>query len=95
LRPYQPPTGLPGERPQASTVPLLGWFLLVGVAQRHPVAALLQHRVQVVDAAEVVAELRRADLDDQGRRVGVLVAPRLELRLARRRAQDPRITGGA
>ena len=43
LRPYQPPTGLSGERPQASTVTLGGGLLLVRAPERHPVAVLLQH----------------------------------------------------
>ena len=38
----------------------LGRLLLVGVAERHPVAALGEHRVQVVDAAQVVAQLGRS-----------------------------------
>ena len=71
LRPYQPLTGLVGDRPQASTVPCSGGLLLVGVAERHPVAALLQHGVQVLDAAQLVAKLGLADLDDQGGRLGV------------------------
>ena len=33
----------------------------------------LQHRVQIVDAAQVVAELRLADLHDERRRIGRLV----------------------
>ena len=37
-------------------------LLLVGAAERHPVAVRAQHRVQVVDAAQVVAQLRLADL---------------------------------
>src|SRR6185437_4521470 len=72
-----------------------GGLLLVGVAQRHPVAALLQHRVQVVNAAELVAQLRGAHLDDQGGRVAGLIAPGLEVGLSRRRGQDPRVLGGA
>jgi len=63
-------------------------------AERHPVAALLEHGVQIVDAAQLVAQLRRADLDDQGRRLRTLVAPGLELGLARRRGQDPGIVAG-
>src|SRR5260370_41481785 len=70
------------------------WLLLVGVTQRHPVAALLQHRVQVLDAPKLVAQLGRAHLDDQGRRIGILVAPGLEVRLSGRRGQDPRILSG-
>src|SRR5258708_11546959 len=44
-------------------------LLLVGVAQRHPVAALLQHRLQVLDAAKLVAQLRGANPDHQGRTI--------------------------
>src|SRR5215472_8924512 len=71
-----------------------GLLLLVGVAQRHPVAALLQHRVQILDAAKLVAQLGGADLDDQRRGIGSLVAPGLEVGLPGRRGQDPRIAGG-
>jgi hypothetical protein len=51
--------------------------------------------VQVIDAAQPVAQLGRADLDDQGRRVGILIPSCLEFRLARRRRQDPRIACGS
>jgi hypothetical protein len=48
-------------------------------SERDPVAVLGEHRVQVVDRAEVVAQLGLADLDHERRRVERLVAPRLEL----------------
>jgi len=40
--PYQPPTDLSLDRPQASTVPSCVFLLLVGVAPQNPVVALLQ-----------------------------------------------------
>ena len=66
-----------------------GRLLLVGAAERHPVAALAQHRVEVVEAAQVVAELGLADLHDQRRRVERLVAVGGELRATARRLQHP------
>src|SRR5438309_56836 len=42
--------------------PLGRGLLLVRPAERHPVAVLLEHRVEVLDAAELVAQLRAADL---------------------------------
>jgi hypothetical protein len=48
---------------------------LVGAAERHPVAVIAEHHVQVVERAQVVAQLRLADLDDQRRRLERLVAP--------------------
>ena len=80
-----------GERAHASTVPVGGRLLLVGAAERHPVAVRLQHRVQVVDAAQVVAQLGLADPHDERRRVERLVAVRLVLRLPARRLQAPGI----
>jgi hypothetical protein len=41
-----------------------------------------EHGVQVVDAAQVVAQLGGAHLHDESRRVRCLVAPRLEFGLA-------------
>src|SRR5687767_1146110 len=64
-------------------------LLLVGAAEGHPVAVLLQHRVEVLDAAEVVAELGLADLADQRGRVEGLVAEDHEVRAAARGLQLP------
>src|SRR5258708_6270977 len=83
-----------GRAPPGFDGPVRRRLLLIGVTQWHPVAALLQHRVQVLDAPKLIAQLGRADLDDQGRRIGVLVAPGLEVRLSGRRGQDPRILRG-
>jgi hypothetical protein len=52
---------------------------------------LRQHRVQVVDRAQVVAQLALADLHDERGRIRLVVAPRLELRPAGRRRQPPGI----
>src|SRR5690606_29117109 len=65
-------------------------LLLVGAAEEHPLAVLVQHRVQVLDAAQVVAELRLSDLHHEGRRIGALLAPRLVLARARWRPELPR-----
>src|SRR5262249_43742528 len=65
-------------------------LLLVGGAERHPVAVLLEHRAEVVDAPQVVAELRLADLHDERGRIGRLVAPRLVVARPGRRLQRPR-----
>ena len=42
-------------------------LLLVGAAERHPVAVRLQHGVQVVDRAQLVPQLGRADLAHERR----------------------------
>jgi hypothetical protein len=49
-----------------------------------------EHRVQIVEAAQVIAQLSLTDLDDQRRRVGRVVAIRLEARRARRGLELPR-----
>jgi len=38
-------------------------LLFIGTAQQHPIPVRLEHGVQVVDAPQVVAQLRRAHLD--------------------------------
>jgi hypothetical protein len=40
FNPYHPPTGLPGDRPQASTVPRPGWGLFV-IRQNRGVVLLI------------------------------------------------------
>src|SRR4051794_36336561 len=75
--------------------PLGRRLLLVGIAQRHPVALPDEHRVQVLDAREVVAQLRRADLDDERGRVGIGGAVGLEAAGAGGRPELPRVGGGA
>src|SRR5215213_711972 len=66
-------------------------LLLVGGAEIHPVAVLLEHPVQVVDGTEVVLELGRADLADERRRVCRLVPIHRVLRRPGRRLEDPRL----
>lgn len=51
-----------------------GGLLLVGAAQRQPVAVLLQHGVEVVQAAQVIAQFRRAHHAHQRGRIQRLVA---------------------
>jgi haloalkane dehalogenase len=60
-------------------------LLLVGGAERHPVAVLAQHRVQVLDAARRVAQLGRPDLHDER----VVLAVGGELGAAGRRPELP------
>src|SRR5438445_1217237 len=64
-------------------------LLLVGAAERDPAAMRLEHGMQVLDGPQLVAELRRPDLADDGRGVRLLVTPHLVLRCARRRLQHP------
>src|SRR4029077_2235452 len=73
----------------------LGLLLLVGVPEQHPVAAPGKHRVEVLDAAQVVAQLRRPDLYDEGGRVLLGVAEGLVLRGAGWGGEDPRVLAGA
>jgi hypothetical protein len=90
LRPYQPPTGLSGEAAQASTVPSAAGFCSSGRPGRHPVAVRFQHRVEILDAAQVVAKLGLADAAHQGsRQVERLVPEHLVLRPAARPLQHP------
>ena len=49
-------------------------LLLVRTPERHPIAARLEHRMQVVDAPEVISEFRAPRLDD--RRGGSSVSSR-------------------
>src|SRR2546428_6763698 len=58
-----PPTDgiLRGSTPRLNG-PVRGRLLLVRASQGHPVSARLEHLVQVVDASEVVPELRAPDL---------------------------------
>ena len=87
------PTGLSTGSPPRFDRPVGGGLLLVGVAERHPVAVFGQHRVQVLDARQVVSQLGLADLHHERRRICVGVAIRLERAVARRRRQLPRIVG--
>ena len=95
FRPYQPPRGFESERPHASTVPSGAGFCSSVAAERHPVAVGLEHRVELVDRPGVVQELRAADLADDRRRVGRLVAVHRVLGRAGRGLEHPRIGLGA
>src|SRR2546426_11627690 len=57
--------------------PIRRGLLFVYASQRHPVAVRLQHLMQIVDALEVVSELRAAGLHDERRRIQCLVTERL------------------
>ena len=94
FRPYQPLTGLVLERPQASTVPSAAGFCSSALPSEHPVAVLRQHGVQIVDAAQVIAKLRLADLHDERRRIGGVVPVRLVVGGPGRRLQLPRFFRG-
>ena len=79
MRPYQPPHRIvvrPGPRFDRA---FGGRLLLVGGAEWDPVAARRQHRMEIVDAAEVVAQLGLTDPDDERGRVQTLVTECLEL----------------
>jgi len=71
--------GIVGRSSPRLDGPCLGRFLLVGVPERHPVAELGQHRVQVLDARQVVPQLGLADLHHERGRVGFGIAVGLEL----------------
>src|SRR2546423_740159 len=58
-------------------------FLLVGAAERHPVTVLLEHLVQVVQPAQLIADLGLAHLDDKGWRGKRFVPGGPETRRAR------------
>src|SRR5437879_4103754 len=64
-------------------------LLLIRAAERHPVAVLLQHRVQVIDRAQLVAELGLAHDADDRRRAGRLVPVHLVLRRPARSRELP------
>src|SRR3977135_4346103 len=64
FKPYQPPTGLSDARPQASTVPSAAGFC--SSAEPSGIQSpRLEHGVQVVQAAQLVAQLGLADGADQ------------------------------
>ena len=90
LSPYQPPTGIVRRAGPRLDRALRSRLLLVGAAEEHPVAVLPQHRVEVVERAQLVAERRLADDADERRRVGLLVPVHLVLRRPRRGLQNPR-----
>src|SRR5258706_11969778 len=70
-------------------------LLLVGAAQRHPLALLLEHGVQILHGPPLVAQLRAADLaHKRGRLLGV-VAPHLVVGRAWRSLQLPGVVLGA
>src|SRR5262249_4205937 len=69
----------------------LGRLLLVGASELYPVAAALQHRVQVLDRARVVEEGCLADDADEHLSPVPFVEEHLVVRGQRRRLQPPRI----
>ena len=70
-------------------------LLLVSAAERHPVAVRLEHRVEVVDRAAVVFQLRPPDLADDGRRIPGVVEVHLVLGRARWGLEHPGVRLGA
>src|SRR5207247_7172942 len=68
-----------------------GGLLLVGRAQRDPVALFLQPGVQVLDGPQPVLQRGRADLADQRGRIGLLVLVHGVAGGARRGLQLPRV----
>src|SRR5438309_5021488 len=91
FNPYQPPTGfLRGSTPRFNR-PFGRRLLLVRAPEKHPVAARLEHRMQVVDAPKVIPELRAPRLDDERGWIERLVTKRQKLRRSARRLQMPRM----
>src|SRR5205823_5856322 len=68
-------------------------LLLVRTPERHPIAARPEHRMQVVDAPEVISEFRAPGLDDKRGRIERLVTERQKLRRSARRLEMPRMLG--
>src|SRR3954470_5503124 len=66
-------------------------LLLVGAAERHPVAVRLEHRVEVLDGALVVLQLGAADLADDHRRIVRVVEVHRVLTRPGRRREPPGI----
>ena len=77
--PYQPPIGLSAIAAPRLDRPLGRRLLLVGAAERHPVALRLQQAWRSSIARACVHQLRPADLADDRRRVGRVVALHLVL----------------
>src|SRR5688500_10868885 len=57
--------GVVGRTPPCLYRPLGGGLLLVSAAQRYPIAVLLEHGMQVFDAAQVITKLGFAYHADQ------------------------------
>src|SRR6202023_4322998 len=66
-------------------------FLFVGTPELHPVAVGDEHGVEVLDAAEAVAEGRLAHDADESRRVSVRVAVQLVFGRSWRGLKPPRV----
>ena len=90
FRPYQPATGLLGDRPGFHGT-FSGRLLLIGAAERHPVAVRFEHGVKVFETAKVVAEFGLANLDDERGRVGGFIAIGLEFGASGRSFEGPGI----
>src|SRR3989441_10028895 len=86
--PYHPPTGFLEDRPHASMVPSAAGFCSSALPSNIQ-SPRLEHRVQVVDAPKVIAELRASRLDDERGWIERLVAKRQKLRRSARRLQMP------
>ena len=69
-------------------------LLLIGAAQRHPVSVRLEHGVQVLDRAQLVAELGPTDLADDRTRLRALVAIHRVFGRSARGSQDPWVLAG-
>jgi hypothetical protein len=91
LQSVPPPYGVVRRSGPSFNGSFLGRLLFIGAPERHPVAMGFQHRVQVVETSEVIAEFGFADPHDKGRRVKRLVAVSLVLRSSARSLQNPRL----
>jgi hypothetical protein len=78
LDPIPAADGIVGRSPPRLDRSLDSGLPLVSAAQRHPVTPLLEVRVEIVDAAQSIAQLTLPHRDDEYRRLRALVAVRLE-----------------
>jgi hypothetical protein len=95
LEPVPTADGVLGRASPGLDGPIRGRLLLVGVAERHPIAVRLQHRSKIGQALEAVADLRLPDLRDERRRVEGFVSEGEVLRTTAWGGEDPRILTGS
>src|SRR5205823_1918351 len=87
--------GIPGRPSPRLDGPFGRGLLLVRAPQQHPVSAALEHLVQVVDAADMVAQFGAPRLDDERGRIERFVSERDELRGPARGLEFPRMVSRA
>lgn len=89
LEPVPATDGIVGRSPPRFHGSVCRRLLFVSVAERHPIAGIRQHRVEILDARQVIAQLRLADLYHERRRRRVRIAIRLERTAPRRGRRLP------